>query len=213
MELQTVVDAGLAKIGRGGPAAQKIQAEADAANVAERQKLRVEADRLRGELQAGTPLTRAMEAAAEKLKTAQAAARAAEAVYIGARVAETTWRTSREGQIGALEGALRASASSRIDALRLDLLEMHSAARNNQPLPMLIRRRNPILDRKVVVGAITSGPSSRAHMSAIVEAIRQLDVIALEALTEEALGRRLDALLAEIPEIVEETVLAAPAVA
>lgn len=209
MELQTVVDAVLARLGRGGPTSQKIRTETEGADLAERQKLRAEVDRLRGELATGAPkLTTARKDAEAKLRAAQTSLRQAEAAFHTAAYAERQAVSSLEGQLGAAEQTLRASASPKIAALQSELLEAHALIRNNQPAPILIRRRNPLLDRKVTVGSITTAPSAGARMLAIVAAIRQLDGLALEALDEEALRRRLDAILADIPEVVEEQVLA-----
>ena len=184
------------------PLGRKIQAEADAAVLAERQAAATEVTRLQRELEAGLPkLTAAVDRAAEALRAAEQALAAARENY---RLAAT----ERHNLVARTEAAqarqrllLRRSCSPAIDALVAEMHDLAEAARswrNPHPRPDRVgtpTREERQQDLEQAERHDAAGRAQLARLRAINEARRVADdELRYAALSAPELEARLAAL-------------------
>ena len=156
---------------------------------------------------------KATEAAVRKRADAQAARVAAERAYHLAVFAERGCRTGAETRIGALRARLASTASPKIDDFREELAQLWEKTKLIRAETETGVRRNALSDHVQVTRVSSNEPSLVRRLTKITETLRALDALRLEAIDEEALAARIEAMRAAIPEVAFEDLPVAPTAA
>lgn len=175
-------------------------AEANAAHLAERQKLREEVERIRTDAEKRIPkLEAAMrEARARALESAEKHRKSLQALA----EAEAAHRTAAQGserRIAQLEAELRRSADPLIDAFIEQLHEEHQNLRDRIDV-VLERAEYGKPDRSGRRNRVSNKSDIDARLVGIIDAIRAAERLRLEVGGED-LPARLEKLRARLPEI------------